>query len=336
MRGSESEEDMKQLLPVRTTSAGLRIRTDFIHPLIASLGESAMKRYLEFFTAQIRNANTREAYHRAVLFFLDWCEHVGLDDVTQVQPLHVATFIEGLQQVRSAPTVKQYLAAIRMWFDWLVTGHIIEVNPAQSVHGPKHSVKRGKTSLLTAEETRQLLDSIDTSNVVGLRDRAFIALMVYTFARVGAVVNMKGEDYFPQGKRWWVRLHEKGGKRHEMPAHHNLERYIDEYRKAAGIEDDPKGFLFRTAIGRTKKLSDRPMAREDVYRMIRRRARDAGIPTLIGCHSFRATGITTYLMNGGTLEKAQYMANHESTRTTGLYDRRKDEVSLDEVERIVI
>jgi integrase len=133
-----------------------------------------------------------------------------------------------------------------------------------------------------------------------------------------------------------VRLHERGGKRHEMPCHHNLEEYLQAYIEGAQIATDTKGYLFRTAIGRTKQLSERPMHQADVYRTIRRRAEDAGVRTRSGCHSFRATGITEYLRNGGKLDVAQQMANHESVRTTGLYDRRNDQVSLDEVERILI
>jgi len=143
------------------------------------------------------------------------------------------------------------------------------------------------------------------------------------------------EDVFVQGRRTWVRLHEKGGKHHDMPAHHNLDAYLQAYIDGAGLAAEPKGYVFRTALGRTGQLSDRPMSQADVYRMIRRRAA-AGIKTKIGCHTFRATGITEYLRNGGKLEIAQQMANHESARTTGLYDRRNDQVSLDEVERIVI
>jgi site-specific recombinase XerD len=307
-----------------------------IPALVSQAGEQGFRRFVEFFTVNIRNPNTRKVYHRNSCQFLDWCSDQGIEGLREIQPFHVAAYIEGLQGRLSSPTVKQHLAAIRMLFDWLVIGQVVSINPATSVRGPKYSAKRGKTPVLSAEEARQLLDSVDTSHVVGLRDRAIIALMVYTFARVGAMVKMRVEDYYPQQKRWWVRLHEKGGKRHEMPAHHNLETYIDEYMEEAGISDDRKGFLFRTAIGRTRQLSDRGMCQQDVHGMIRRRAKDAGIETAIGCHTFRATGITTYLQNGGTLEKAQYMANHESSRTTGLYDRRQDEISLDEVERIVI
>ena len=223
-----------------------------------------------------------------------------------------------------------------MLFDWLVVGHVLAVNPASPVRGPKHKVKKGKTPVLTAEEARALLDSIDPSSPIGLRDRALIALMVYTFARVGAALKMRIEDVYVQGRRTWVRLHEKGGKRHEMPCHHNLEAYLQAYIEGAGLAGDDKAYLFRTARGRTGRLSSEPMSQPDAYRMIARRARAAGIWTRIGNHSFRATGITEYLRNGGKLEIAQAMAAHESARTTGLYDRRDDLVSLDEVERIVI
>jgi site-specific recombinase XerC len=162
-----------------------------------------------------------------------------------VTPLHVAAYIEQLGRERSAPTVKQRLAAIRHLFDWLVTGQVMPVNPASSVRGPKHVVKIGKTTVLTGEQARELLDSIDTSTVVGLRDRALISVMTFAFARIGAAVAMRVEDYYPKGKRWRVRLHEKGGKRHEMPAHHNLEAYLDAYIKAAGIGEEGKSPLFR-------------------------------------------------------------------------------------------
>jgi site-specific recombinase XerD len=313
-----------------------RIEPSGLPALIAGADAKTKRRFVEFFAANIRNPNTRRAYLRAVTDFFSWCEQHRLEDLGSIQPIHVAAYIEGLQQRQAKPTVKQGLAAIRMLFDWLVVGQIVPVNPATSVRGPKHVVKKGKTPVLSAEEARQLFNSIDASHVVGLRDRALIGMMTYTFARVGAVLGMRVEDYYPQGKRWWVRLHEKGGKQHEMPAHHKLEAFLDEYLQQAGIAQDRKGFLFRTALGKTKTLSDRPLAQVDVYRMIRRRAKEAGILTPIGCHTFRATGITNYLENGGTLEKAQFMAAHESARTTGLYDRRGDEVTLDEVERIAI
>ncbi|MBL8237259.1 MAG: tyrosine-type recombinase/integrase [Bryobacterales bacterium] len=315
---------------------GGAVRSGEQFPALFLATPKAQKRFWEFFTANIRNVYTRKAYLKAVCRFSDWCRERTLE-LEHVQPIHVAGYIEQLGGELAAPSVKQHLAALRMLFNWLVVGQVIETNPATPVRGPKHSVKRGKTRVLTAEETRTLLDSIKTDTVIGLRDRALIALMVYTFARVGAVSKMKVEDYFIQGRRGYVQLHEKGGKFHRLICHHNLEKYLDEYIAGAKLEKTPTSPLFQSVTSRSgKKLSGQPMKQPDVYVMIRRRAEAAGIKTKIGCHTFRATGITTYLKNGGRLEVAQQMANHESARTTGLYDRRDDEVSLDEVEKIVI
>lgn len=304
--------------------------------IVADAGDAATKRFLEFFAATIRNKNTRTAYLHAVSRFFAWCEHHQLGQLADIEPLHVAAYIEALGKDFEKPTVKQHLAAVRMLFDWLVTGQVVATNPAHSVRGPKHVVKTGKTTVLDADQARKLLDSIDTSTVVGLRDRALISVMTFAFARIGAVVAMRVEDYYPKGKRWWVRLHEKGGKRHEMPAHHNLEAYLDAYIEATGIRDSGKAPLFRSAVGRTGMLTEKLMSRVDAWRMIQRRAADLGTRVKIGCHTFRATGITAYLEAGGTLENAQAMAAHESPRTTKLYDRTGDEITLDEVERIQI
>ena len=310
----------------------------------------AAKRVLEFFTAQINNDHTRKAYMNAASRFAQWCDAYGIRQLADVEAVHVAAFVKDLQGKFSPPTVKQHLAALRMLFDWLVTGHVLDVNPAHAVRGPKYVVKKGKTPVLTAEEARELLDSIkivkktaddedaetEEPALVGLRDRALIGAMVYTFARVNAVLQMKVRDYFVQGRRGWVRLHEKGGKEHEVPCHHNLEQYLDEYIAAAGIAGDPDTPLFQTAAGKTGTLTGKAMWQQDAYRMIQRRTRGTGIKTRIGNHTFRATGITAYLKNKGTLEAAQHIANHESPRTTKLYDRRQDEISLDEVEKIMI
>ncbi len=304
--------------------------------LVAAAGERASMRFLEFFAANIRNVHTRRAYARAADEFLGWCASVGVPSIAAVKPVHVATWIEAATRELAAPSVKATARAIRHLFDWLVTGQVVPINPAHSVRGPSHVVTSGQTPVLDPSEARALLDSIDTSTPAGLRDRALIGLMVYSFARIGAALGMTVEDVYTQNRRLWVRLREKGGKRHAMPCHHNLDEYLVAYLDGAGLRDDPKGPLFRT-IGRgTGKLTRTPLPQANAYAMIRRRAAAAGIATRLGNHSFRATGITAYLKNGGTLEKAAAMANHASTRTTQLYDRRRDEVSLDEVERIVI
>lgn len=317
------------LIRRRSENAGL-----LIPAIIADAGDRAGRRFVEFFTANIRNPNTRAAYARAIGDFCAWLDDRGVT-LGRVEPVIVAAYVEQLGQTKSAPTVKQALAAIRMLFDWLVIGQILPMNPASSVRGPRHVVTRGKTPVLTADQARQLLNAIETSTLIGLRDRALIGVMVYSFARVSAAVGMTGADYFASGKRWWFRLYEKGGKRHEVPAHHNAEAYLDAYLKAAGIADDVKGPLFRT-VGRDRQLTRTRMHRVDVLRMIYRRTKAAGLDVHACCHTFRATGITAYLENGGTIEKAQQIAAHESPRTTKLYDRTKDELTLDEIERIVI
>jgi len=335
---------MNQLAPLPSPNLPV------VPELIARAGDRASMRFVEFFTANIRNPHTRRAYGRAVAAFLAWCADAGVPSIAAVQPLHVATWIEMQTKKVSAPSVKQRLAAIKHLFDWLVTGQVVPVNPAASVRGPQHIVRHGKTPVLDAAEARALLDSIkvvkttvlpdgteiETAeiSVIGLRDRALIALMVFSLARVGAALGMKVEDVYTQNRRLWVRLREKGGKAHAMPCHHSLEEYLHAYLDGTGLLSDAKGPLFRTISRGTHRLSTAAMSQADAHAMIRRRAATAGIETLLGNHSFRATGITDYLKNGGTLEKAAAMANHASTRTTQLYDRRHEEMTLDEIERI--
>ena len=302
--------------------------------LIADLGEQASWCYVEFFTANIRNPNTRRAYARACVRFFSWCDDRGLT-LTTIRPFDVATYIETLQLTHSAPGVKQQLAAVRMLFNWLITGQVTPSNPASAVRGPKHVVKTGKTPVLEGDEWRKLIDAIPTDTVRDLRDRALIATLTYSFARIGAALKMKVEDLRPRGAAWTIRLHEKGGKEHAMPCHHSLAEMLHAYIATAGIAEDRKGVLFRTSRGhKATALSDHPMVQSDAWRMIRRRAVAAGINASIGNHSFRATGITAYLANGGALEHAQEMAAHESPRTTKLYDRTKERLTQDEVERI--
>ncbi len=302
--------------------------------LIADAGEQAGWRYVEFFAANIRNPHTRRAYARACQRFFGWCQHRRLT-LTTIRPFDVAAWVEELQQTHAAPSVKQQLAAVRMLFDWLITGQIVPMNPASAVRGPKHVVKTGKTPVLDGTEWHKLIDAIPTGTVRDLRDRALIATLTYSFARVTAALMMKVEDLRPQGASWVLRLHEKGGKHHTMPCNHALTEALRAYIEAAGIAEDPKGWLFRTSRGhKGTALSKQRVTQSDTWRMIRRRAVAAGVQAPIGNHSFRATGITAYLLNGGALELAQAMAAHESPRTTKLYDCTKERVTQDEVERI--
>ena len=251
--------------------------THVLIPLqVAAAGETAARRFIEFFTANIRNRNTRQAYARAVSDFFRWCEVRGLRELGLLEPVHVAAYVEQLGTSHAAPSVKQHLAAVRMLFDWLVVGQVAKSNPASVVRGPSHVVKRGRTPILSPEEARQLFESIPTDSLVGLRDRALIGVLIYSFARISAALAMRVEDYFPQGKRWWLRLHEKGGKNHEMPVHHTLEAYLDAYVQGAGIGLDKKGWLFRAALAKNGGLSEHPLVRRNALEMIYRRARRPG------------------------------------------------------------
>ena len=290
--------------------------------LIAVAGERAGTRFLEFFAANIRNPHTRRAYARAVADFLAWCADAGVPSIAAVQPLHVATWIEQQTRECAAPSVKQQLAAIRHLFDWLVTGQVVPVNPAASVRGPQHIVKHGKTPVLEPTEARILLDSIDVTTAAGLRDRALIGLMVYSFARIGAALGMKVGDVFTQNRRLWVRLREKGGKAHAMPCHHNLETYLTAYLEQTGIMDDDKGPLFRT-IGRGKgrPLTRTPLPQANAYAMIRRRAAAAGIahearqPQFPGNRDHRLSQERRHAGKGGADGEPRQHAHHAALRS---------------------
>ena len=301
---------------------------------VRDAGPSAERRLLEFFTTEISNPHTRLAYSTAAGRFFRWCETRDLA-LGAITPFAVATYIEEMQDRYTLPTVKQHLSALRALLDYLVVGQVLPSNPAAPVRGPKYVVKHGKTPVLSAGEARTLLDSIDLGKTAGLRDRALLATMVYSFARVGAMVSMNVEDYYRQGKRWWLRLHEKGGKFHQVPAHHNADEYLDAYLGAAGIGNE-KGTPLWRSMRRDGSFRSNRMSCIDVFRMVKRRVRRAEFGPAANCHTFRATGITAYLLNGGSVENAQAIAAHESPRTTKLYDRTADEISLDEIERIVI
>lgn len=291
------------------------------------------------FRAKIRNPHTRRAYTAAAAdFFRFAATRPGGDRIETISPLHISAWLDQLEADDcSVLTIKARLAAVRRVFQSLAADRIIASDPATVVRGPTYSARRGKTPVLTPDEARQIIDCIDTSTLTGLRDRAIIATMLYSFARIGAVLSMKREDAFVQQRRLWLRLHEKRGKLHEVPCNHTLEQYLMDYIDAAAITD-AKAPLFQS-FGRGAHgdvLNGQPLTQSVSWKMIQRRARDAGITTHICNHTFRGTGITTYLKNGGTIENAAAIAAQASTRTTQLYDRRPDDITLDEVEKIRI
>ncbi|WP_226893891.1 tyrosine-type recombinase/integrase [Nisaea sediminum] len=288
--------------------------------IVREADQNAILAYLEFFTVRIRNPNTRSAYHHAVRAFFTWSHENGLT-LSSVRPIHVATYIEMLTEIRQPQTVKLHLAAIRMLYDWFVIQQVVPSNPTSPVKGPRYSIRVGKTPVLTAAEARQLLDSIETDTLIGLRDRALISFMLYTFARVSAAVGVNIGDLFAEGGHTWVRLREKGGKDHVMPLHPELEADIGAYLGVVptSVVNMP---LFRAMDRRGGIFSGRRLDRRDAWAIVQRRRKASGLATHTTCHSFRASGITAFLENGGSIELASIMAAHSNTRTTSLYDRR--------------
>src|SRR5215813_13268649 len=245
--------------------------------LIERAGPSTRKKFFEFFTVPIRNANTRLAYYRAIQQFMTWLERAGYQHLEDIEPITVAAYIETLQRQAAPPTVKQHMAAIRMMFSWLTEKGVLAMNPAREVKTERFSRTEGKTPAFVEGEVQRLLNAVEISTHTGLRDRALLATLAYTFARIGSVVNLKVEDYYPSGKRFLLRFREKGGKEKELPVHHKLEELLDEYLKATGLGSDPGLSYSPAAVGKTGKLSRRALRRTDAADMLKRRFKQAGL-----------------------------------------------------------
>ena len=305
-----------------------------VPPLIASAGQAAWFAWEEFFYGNCETQHTRRAYRRAVEQFLGWCEERGLE-LHRIAPRDVGQYLD--QHPGSPSTKKQQLAALRHFFDGLVLRHAIMLNPAASVRGERYQVIEGKTPEITVEQARTLLASIGTGHVVGLRDRAIIAVLIYTAARIGAVSRLHMRDFYDAGDQHCLRFLDKGGKSREIPVRHDLRQFLFEYMEAADLEGtEATSPLFRSAVRRTRQLTENGMTAGDMGRMIKRRMRDAGLPARLSPHSFRVTTVTDLLEQGVPLEDVQYLAGHADPRTTRLYDRRKKRVTRNIVERISI
>ena len=302
--------------------------------LIQQSGNAARFAWDEFIYGCLRNEHTRRSYERACRRFIRWCEQHDLE-LQQVAPSHVGRYLDSLPD--SPASKKVYLAAIRHLFDILVTRHAVVLNPAASVRGDRLQVIEGKTPEITVEQARRLLKSIDTSHVVGLRDRAIVAILIYTAARVGAVAGLRMADFYDTGTQYCLRFLDKGSKSREIPVRHDLLIYITEYKHAAQLACSPSDSpLFRTTVRRTRRLTATAMTAGDIGRMVRRRMRDANLPARLCTHSFRVATITNLLSQGVPLEDVQNLVGHADSRTTRLYDRRHRTVTRNIVERISI
>ena len=302
--------------------------------ILQRAGKNALFAADEFFSARISNPHTRRAYARPVGRFLAWCEEQEIE-LRQVTPGLAGRFLQELPG--SDPTRNLALAALRHFFDALVTRHAVALNPFSSVRGRKHAVPDGKTPELAIGQARGLLRSLDLSHVVGLRDRAVLGTLAYTGARVGALARLRRRDLQEQESQRVLRFQEKGGKQREIPVRHDLEEWIDAYLKAGRIDpfqkDEP---LFLAAERWGLGLSDRAMTAHGVRRMLKRRLQDAGLPEIIVPHSFRVMVVTDLLSQNVPMEDVQYLAGHSSPRTTQIYDRRRRRVTRNIVERISV
>lgn len=305
--------------------------------ILERAGPAAVFAAEEFFFGKLRNEHTRAAYLRAVRLFLAWCEQRGLE-LARVAPKDVGQYLDGLRKNNlSVATRKLHLAALRHFLDGLVTRHAILLNPALSVRGERYQVMEGKTPEITVAGARELLKSIDTARLVGLRDRAIVAILIYTASRAGAVAKLRRASFYHAGGQWMLHFEEKGGKSREIPVRHDLEAMLFAYLDAAGLRDAAKDApLFRTAVRKTDQLTDRGMHVLDICRMVKRRLRDAGLPGRLSPHSFRVTTITDLLEQGVPLEDVQRLAGHADPRTTRLYDRRQKRITRNIVERISV
>lgn len=298
-------------------------------------GEDVVRRSVEFFLAEIRNPNTRQSYARALSGFCAWARADGRDlELDDVQPLHVAAWVEELSEDLAPSSVKQSLAAVRRFWRYLLTDGVVRHDPTAPVRGPKIRRGEGKTPVLAEGDARALLAAIDTRPVIGLRDRALISMMLTSLARVGAVVRMRVGDFqrFPAGATY--ALLEKGGQHRRLEAHPESERYLVAYLQAGGLEHQADAPLWQS-VDQRGDLTGRAMASNDIRRMIKRRAEVVGIaPEQVTSHTLRVTGATDYMDKGGDLLTLQELAGHASPETTRGYVRTSSTVRRSEILRI--
>jgi integrase/recombinase XerD len=323
-----------EIVPIDQNAIVITTHEISLSILVERAGPCARFAWDEFFYAEHHNIHTQKAYMAAVKKFLAWCEGQGIELLT-ITPGKIGQYLVGLDG--SAAKRNLHLSALRGFFDRLVNRHVIILNPAASVKGVKDSVMEGKTPEITIDQARTLLKSINTSNLIGLWDRAVLATLAYTACRGGAVAKLRVGDFQCDGNQYVLTFLEKGGKSREIPVRHDLEGFIRAYFDAAKLEEMGKdSSLFRASNGRMKRLTDRPMSSKIICELVKRRLKDTGLPLRLSPHSFRVTAITDLLTQGVPLEDVQYLAGHAEPRTTGLYDRRQKRVTRNIVERISI
>ena len=299
------------------------------------LGSSESKRakvsetLLNILEGRVRNSNTRKAYKAAWRSFFQFCSEYKLE-LHRVKPYHFGMWLK--RHTGSVATQRQHLAAVRLLFDHLLEKGVVDINPAARAKAPRLERESAHTPVF--EQNEIFLEAIKPDSLLDKRDKALFSTLVYSWARVSAVVGLNVEDYFERKGERWLRLHEKRGKIHEVPVHSKARQAIDQWLLASNFGSNPSAPLF-PAFGKNKKIPElRHMDRTSVWKLVQTRARSSGLEKQVCCHSFRATGITEYMNAGGSLDIAQRMAGHSQLSTTKIYDRSRDRLTMAEVEKV--
>ena len=285
----------------------------------------------EFFSARISNPETRRAYGRAVRWFFAWCEQEGLE-LAHVTPGRAGRFIRSLPIAPS--TQKQALAAMRYFFDTLVTHHVVSLNPFHSVPGVRLRGLEGKTPQITFPQARILVAAIDLSAPIGLRDRAMLGTLITTGCRIGALCQLHVRDLYAREGGRVFRFREKLGKPREIPVRRDLDGWVQEYMTAGGLTKAPPTSPLWRGFTRWGGLTAKRLKRGAVRVMLKRRLKAAGLPGHLTPHSFRVMVVTALLSQNVPVEEVQHLVGHSHPSTTQLYDRRRRGVTRGIVEGI--
>jgi integrase/recombinase XerD len=305
--------------------------------LVTDTSESALAKtaetFLELLGARVRNPNTRSAYRVAWRAFLAFCSARGLE-LESVKAYHVGSWLD--QHLGSRATQRQHLAAVRLLFDSLLMRGVVEYNPAARAKPPRLVRESSHTPVFKEAEIAAFLDSISLESLKDVRDKAIFCVLLYSWCRVSALINLSVADYYERGGTRWLRFQEKRGKEHEVPVHSKAKEAVDFWLERSSLASNPSVPLFPSFGKNRETLNWRRLDRRSVLKLVEKRAKASGILKRVCCHSFRATGVTEYMNSGGTIEIAQRIAGHTSPSTTRIYDRSGDRLTLQEIERVQI
>src|SRR5271166_1875001 len=305
---------------------------DLIQDSSASKRAKTAETLLNILEGRIRNPNTRNAHKTASSFF-EFCSEYKLE-LDRVKPYHFGLWLK--RHTGSVATQRQHLAAVRLLFDHLLEKGVVDINPAARAKPPRLERESAHTAVFEQNEIKAFLEAIKLDSLIDKRDKALCSVLLYSWARVSAVVTLRVEDYYERKGERWLRLHEKRGKIHEVPAHSKAREAIDQWLLVSDLGSKPAAPLF-PAFGKDKKTIElRHMGRTSVWKLVQARALASGLQKRVCCHSFRATGITEYMNSGGTIEIARQIAGHKSSSTTRIYDRSRDRLTIEEIERVQI